>query len=90
MGKVARQVVEQAGIDVNVLIDKLVRAASGARGLVLGVFAEGPSGHFQRGVPGSSPSVSRFLTADFKQFAALQSGPGGRDSTVQMEGKFWC
>ncbi len=27
MGKVARQVVEQAGIDVNVLIDKLIRAA---------------------------------------------------------------
>jgi ferritin-like protein len=27
MGKVARQMVEQAGIDVNVLIDKLVRAA---------------------------------------------------------------
>src|SRR5579863_2062895 len=27
MGKVARQVVEQAGIDVNVLLDKLVRAA---------------------------------------------------------------
>jgi ferritin-like protein len=28
MGKVARQVVEQAGIDVNVLVDKLVRAAA--------------------------------------------------------------
>lgn len=28
MGKVARQMVEQAGIDVNVLVDKLVRAAS--------------------------------------------------------------
>ena len=27
MGKVARQVVEQAGVDVNVLLDKLVRAA---------------------------------------------------------------
>src|ERR1700681_1620173 len=27
MGKVARQVVEQAGVDVNVLVDKLVRAA---------------------------------------------------------------
>src|SRR3979409_2205565 len=27
MGKVARQVVEQAGIDVNALLDKLVRAA---------------------------------------------------------------
>jgi ferritin-like protein len=27
MGKVARQMVEQAGIDVNVLLDKLVRAA---------------------------------------------------------------
>src|SRR5437016_14543969 len=27
MGKVARQVVEQAGIDVNLLLDKLVRAA---------------------------------------------------------------
>lgn len=27
MGKVARQVVEQAGVDVNVLIDKLIRAA---------------------------------------------------------------
>jgi hypothetical protein len=26
-GKVARQVVEQAGMDVNVLIDKLIRAA---------------------------------------------------------------
>ena len=28
MGRVARQVVEQAGIDVNVLLDKLVRAAA--------------------------------------------------------------
>lgn len=28
MGKVSRQVVEQAGIDVNVLVDKLVRAAA--------------------------------------------------------------
>ncbi len=28
MGKVARQMVEQAGLDVNVLLDKLVRAAS--------------------------------------------------------------
>jgi ferritin-like protein len=28
MGKVARQMVEQAGVDVNVLLDKLVRAAS--------------------------------------------------------------
>ena len=46
MGKVARQVVEQAGIDVNVLIDKLVRAASGARGLVLGVFERRPVGTF--------------------------------------------
>ncbi len=27
MGKVARQVVEQAGIDVNVLLDKLIRGA---------------------------------------------------------------
>src|SRR5437879_11156308 len=27
MGKVARQVVEQAGVDVNLLLDKLVRAA---------------------------------------------------------------
>ncbi len=27
MGKVARQVVEQAGVNVDVLIDKLVRAA---------------------------------------------------------------
>jgi ferritin-like protein len=27
MGKVARQVVEQAGVDVNVLLDKLIRAA---------------------------------------------------------------
>jgi ferritin-like protein len=27
MGKVARQVVEQAGVDLNVLIDKLIRAA---------------------------------------------------------------
>ena len=28
MGKVARQVVEQAGVNVDVLLDKLVRAAS--------------------------------------------------------------
>ncbi len=28
MGKVARQVVEQAGVDVNALVDKLVRAAA--------------------------------------------------------------
>src|SRR5258708_18021933 len=27
MGKVAKQMVEQAGVDVNVLLDKLVRAA---------------------------------------------------------------
>jgi ferritin-like protein len=27
MGKVARQVVEQAGVDVKVLIDKLIRGA---------------------------------------------------------------
>src|SRR5919106_397472 len=27
MGKVARQMVEQAGVDVNVLVDKLLRAA---------------------------------------------------------------
>ena len=33
MGKVARKVLEQPGIEVNVLIDKLARAASGARGL---------------------------------------------------------
>ena len=46
MGKVARQVVEQAGIDMNVQIDKLVRAASGARGLVLGVFERRPVGTF--------------------------------------------
>jgi ferritin-like protein len=27
MGKVARQMVEQAGVDMNLLLDKLVRAA---------------------------------------------------------------
>jgi hypothetical protein len=46
MSRVARQAVEQAGIDVNVLIDKLVREASRARGLVLRVLSEGRSGHF--------------------------------------------
>jgi hypothetical protein len=46
MRRDARQVVEQAGIDVNVLIDKLVRAASGARGLVLRVFERRPVGTF--------------------------------------------
>jgi hypothetical protein len=45
-GVCARQVVKQAGIDVNVLIDKLVRAASGARGLVLRVFERRPVGTF--------------------------------------------
>jgi len=46
MGKVARQVVEQTGIDVNVPIDKLVCAASGTRGLVLRIFERRPVGIF--------------------------------------------
>jgi ferritin-like protein len=29
-------------------------------------WSEGPSGHFRRGAPGSSPYVSRFMTADLK------------------------
>jgi len=39
MGKVARQVVEQAGVNVDVLLDKLVRAASAELGLASSVIS---------------------------------------------------
>ena len=66
MGKVARQVVEQAGIAVNVLIDKWCAPRVEHEAWFWEYLSEGPSGHFRRGAPGSSPYVSRFLTADFK------------------------